>query len=204
MSLKSFDEAILSKVKEVFPNVSMAYEDKYEDMGDEKKDLLFPLINIWRMSNIIQDGMYNTHKMMRQGFKYPEKDGKFLDIRSLPVTVNYQVDIMSDLRVQVDDIFKELAMFFIIQNSLHVSFDMGPNVEPICREFTIKILDNQTLTEYSSFGDRGRIYREVINLEIPNAELLFAVNKPMIKEIKLHTFTQMPIVTHQLGNKEGF
>lgn len=190
MSLKCFDEAMVKKLTDVFPNVQNAQEERWSsDAIDDNAELRLPLITVWRVSNPLAFGQFSNDRMVRGGWRHPESRETGLKIKGLPVRVQYQIDIISNKRVEVDDIFRELAMFLYESGVLEVEFSMGEDTEPILREFTLQILDNNPATDYASFSDRGRLYRETINVEIPNAELIFVSSAKNVLEIPVRIYT---------------
>lgn len=189
MSLKCFDEALLNKIKAVFPNVELAHEDRISsDATDQNAELRIPLVTIWRTSNPLSFGQFSNDGMVFRGFRHKESNEIGSKVKALPVRIQYQIDIISDRRTEVDDIFRELAMFLYEESSLEVEFTVE-NEEPLKREFTIQILDNNPATDYASFDDRGRLYRETINIEIPNGQLIFYHTVKNVLEIPIRIYT---------------
>jgi hypothetical protein len=184
MSLLKFDEAMVEKLKSVFPNVQNAQEDRVSsDATDEKAELRVPLITVWRIANPLAFGQFSNDSMVRRGFRHQQSLDEIMVVKGVPVKIQYQIDIISDKRTEVDDIFRELAMYLYESGVLNVKFDMGEGVEPLHREFTLQIIDNSPNTDYASFSDKGKLYRETINVEIPNAELIFVRTGKTVKDI---------------------
>lgn len=188
MSLSAYDRALEEKCKEVFANSKIVHEDRTEDATDGNAELLVPLISIWRLGNPLDfEGWANTAVTDLGHFYSEGKEGT--RVKALPIRVLYQISIISDKRKEVDDIFRELAMFLFEENTLTVCFDSAiEGLPPIKRDFTIKMLDNNDLTDYASFGDKGRLYREVINIEIPNGKLIFEKREKTVLEIPVRTY----------------
>lgn len=192
MSLKNFDEAMVQKIKGVFPNVKNAQEDRLTSNAlDEKAELRIPLITVWRIGNPLAFGQFSNDSMVRRGFWHPESLTDGYKVKGVPVRIQYQIDIISDKRTEVDDIFRELAMFLYESGVLKVEFSMGEGLEPVIRDFTLTVLDNNPGTDYASFSDRGKLYKETINVEIPNAELIFLQSAKTVIDIPVRIYTKM-------------
>lgn len=188
MSIGAFDLALKNKCSRVFPNVEVAHEDKIEDAADENGELKLPLISIWRLGNPINFKGWGNESVARIGSFFSEGEIG-IRIKALPVNIQYQISIISDRRREVDDIFRELAMFLHEEDSLTVSFLGNEGEEPIKRDFTVLMLDNNDTTDYASFKDRGRLYKEVINIEIPNAMLIFESKEKTVLDIPVRIYT---------------
>lgn len=196
MSLSAYDNAIVEKLKKVFPNVVLSHEERWSTNATDKDgELALPMIVVWRMSNALAfEGAYSTDSIVFGGWR--ERDnGDLIKEHALPVNIVYQLDIVSDRRKEVDDIFRELAMLLYEEPTLSVKFNDGSE-EPFIRDFTIHIQDNSTMTEYGSMDDRGKLYREIINIEIPNARLLFIEGASRVNVI--------PIRMVAVQNKDSF
>lgn len=189
MSLKRIDEAMVKKLERVFPNVKNAQEDRVSDMVDDKAELALPLITVWRVANPLAFGELSNDTMVRRGFWHQESDEEGVLVKGLPVRVQYQIDIISDKREEVDDLFREVAMYLYTEGTIKVDFLVKDGVSPIPREFTLRVLDNNPATDYASFSDKGKLYKESINVEVPNAELLFVEGLKTVREIPIRVYT---------------
>lgn len=196
MSLSAYDEALKKKIEDVFPNVVLSQEERWATNATDKDgELALPLIVIWRMSNALAfEGGMSTDSMVFGGWRERDK-GNLIKEHALPINIVYQIDIVSDRRKEVDDIFRELAMMLYEEPTLSVNFDDGSD-EPFIRDFTIHIQDNSTMTEYGGMDDRGKLYREVINIEIQNARLIFIEGAKRVNSI--------PIRLVAVQNKDSF
>lgn len=192
MSLGKFDEAMVAKLKAVFPNVQNAQEERWSsDATDDTAQLRLPLITVWRVANPLAFGQFSNDSMVRRGYWHRESQTEGLVVKGLPVRIQYQIDIMSDRRVEVDDIFRELAMYLYESGVLDVEFSMGEGVEPLTRQFALTLMDNNPATDYASFSDKGKLYRETLNVEIPNAELLFVKTAKTVLDIPVRLYTKL-------------
>ena len=188
MSLHCFDLSMKKKIKEVFDNTELAQEERlFYDSIEEGAILSLPKISIFRLSNVLSYDK-STDSRVRLGYQAFSEDKNFVsNIHSVPVIITYQIDIYSDKRIEVDELFKELSFYLYMNDSLHVEFNLSDDTV-LEEDYTIKVIDNQSQTDFSSFEDKGRLYRETLNVEIPNADLPFIYTSKTVKQIPIHQY----------------
>lgn len=181
MSLKCYDEAIMEKVKKVFPNVTWADEDGALNRNAEKDNKLvatLPLITLYRTNNTFNFEQFGNDSHTRRGrYVLPSEER----IKAFPVNIFYQMDIYSDKRVEVDDIWREIIQFFYTDPEIDVHFE---GLE-IPYKYVVWLVDTDNTTDVSSFSDKGRIHRQTINLEVRQAQMLFTKYVKAAREIPL-------------------
>lgn len=181
MSLKCYDEAIMEKVKKVFPNVTWADEEGALNRNAEKDNKLvatLPLITLYRTNNTFNFEQFGNDSHTRRGrYVLPSEER----IKAFPVNIYYQMDIYSDKRVEVDDIWREIIQFFYTDPEIDVHFE---GLE-IPYKYVVWLVDTDNTTDVSSFSDRGRIHRQTINLEVRQAQMLFTKYLKAVREIPL-------------------
>lgn len=201
MSLECYDKAMKAKLERVFPNVvfsslSKALSESANvesisktsdgDVREKKKQeqvVSVPLIAFDRINNPPNWEFRANDPAVRRGrFVIEEKD-HYLE-KALPVNIQYQIDIISDKRVEVDGIWRELIMYLYTHSELAVEFD-GKN--PFVENFPLKIMDTDNTTDIEDFTNVGRVYRQTINVEIPQAQLFFHSSTDLIKDFPLRT-----------------
>lgn len=185
MSLDIYDKALYKKISEVFPNVINSTEDSTFDnvaeknmniptkeLEDENPKVVLPLVSFWRTGNppnILAEGEGNYPAILRGVLR---KDGYNLTgkyIRTFPISISYQISIWSDRRKEVDDIYREFLMMFIIDEPyLSIKVD-----EDYFEEFSLQLVDSFTNIDTMSFPNKGRLYRQDIVIDIPNAKLFY-------------------------------
>lgn len=188
MSLHCFDLSMKKKIKEVFDNTELAQEERlFSDSIEEGAILSLPKISIFRLSNVLSYDK-STDSRVRSGYQAFSEDKNFVsNIHSVPVIITYQIDIYSDKRIEVDELFKELSFYLYMNDSLHVEFNLSDDTI-LEEDYTIKVIDNQSQTDFSSFDERGRLYRETLNVEIPNADLPFIYTSKTVRHIPIHQY----------------
>ena len=181
MSLKCYDEAIMEKVKKVFPNVTWADDEGALNRNAEKDNKLvatLPLITLYRTNNTFNFEQFGNDSHTRRGrYVLPSEER----IKAFPVNIYYQMDIYSDKRVEVDDIWREIIQFFYTDPEIDVHFE---GLE-IPYKYVVWLVDTDNTTDVSSFSDKGRIHRQTINLEVRQAQMLFTKYLKAVREIPL-------------------
>lgn len=181
MSLKCYDEGLMDKVKKVFPNVTWADDESAlsrNAVKDGKVVATLPLITLYRTNNTFNFDQFGNDSHTRRGrYVLPDE----VRIKAFPVNIFYQMDIYSDKREEVDDIWREICQLFYIDPEIDVHFD---GIE-IPYKYVCFLVDTDNTTDVSSFSDRGRIHRQTINLEVRQAQMLFVEHEKSVREIPL-------------------
>lgn len=200
MSLDLYDKALYKKISEVFPNViNSAEESVFDNLSEgktnintkEKQDevpkVMFPLISFWRTGNppnMLGDGEGNYSSILR---------GRYIEIkekrvRVFPISITYQLSIWSDRRKEVDDIYREFLMMFFVDNPyLKVEVE-----EEYIEEFSLQLIDSTTNIDTTSFLEKGRLYRQDIIIELPNAKLFYdGESSELMKNIDLRNIIKI-------------
>lgn len=206
MSLKRFDEALKKKLLKVFPNTIMSsLSDALANSRDTEISVQSPVNGsedstfeatkdgvFVKVPLIAFDRISNNYNFEYQANDFHSRRGRFVippeeleptttkRVQVLPLLIVYQIDIISDKREEVDDIFRELSMYLLEHNSLEVEFN-GEMVDT--EKFTITLVESDTTTDIETFSDRGRVYRQTITVEIREAKLLFERDVHLIRDI---------------------
>ena len=187
MSLEKFDLALERKLKEVFENVLMAPPDDAFARSNKEGKVKLPLITAYRMSNNIEWAYYNqfaTFRGQATGLRFkddpnssPEERYEILDkyrlSQTIPVNINYQIDIWAQLRTIADDIFRELVFYLMHFPNLYVDIPSSDN--PVV--FSLQLTDVDNSTDYE-FDDTNTIHRYTLTYEVPHAQI-FMEPKPV-------------------------
>lgn len=184
-SVGEYDKGMINKFKSVFPNVifspgeetalytQASYEDDYV--------VKLPLITINRINQNVNDSMY-VDSEVRRGRVYDVQEEKLM---SIPIILSYQIDIYSDKREEVDDIWREVVRFIKISPNIEIEIKRY-NIKT---EFPLMLIDSDTTTDVSSFDDKGRLYRITMNTEINQARLFFSKDYNPVKDIPVRIIT---------------
>lgn len=199
MSLECYDQGLLRYLQDHlnFTNIVNAEDEKalsYSvDMISDAKDLKIklPMISFWRMSNNLTNESAGNFFAKHSG-RLMSKDTSKLKgygVRELDVNIVYQITIWASTRKVCDDIFRELAMLLITDDP-HVPVYIPGMESP--EYFDIIVTDSDTSVDLSNFEDQGRLYRQNLTVEMPDARLVFSKESKLIANIplKLYTFTK--------------
>lgn len=189
MSFYLYDNALKEKLSNVFDNVVNCSEDKAIDYSqdEETAQVTLPMISFWRLNNNLDTNMYNASAILRGRdiARVNNKATNILNYKELPIVLTYQVDIWSDRRYEVDEILKELLLYFMEEPNLEVE---EPNVD-YTYSFPMTITELNSDVDVSSFDEKGVLYRQTISLEINNARLLYPNAEKVVKRFALRIVT---------------
>lgn len=173
------------------PSTYAGISDENTNDRREKNVVKFPLIAFDRINNPFALDYSANDPMVRKGRFVVESESRE---RAFPVTPQYQIDIISDRRVEVDDIWRELVMYIYINPNVDVEY--GNDEDKFTLTYPIKLLDTDNTTDVESFSDKGNIYRQTISLEVTNVKMIFKTNTSLIESIPIR------IVEFEGGNKD--
>lgn len=197
MSLEKFDQALKEKLLSVYPNVifsslseaikhsadneikSQTAEGENRDKKKSEKIVSLPLIAFDRINNPFAFERAANDPSIRRGRRRIREE-ELVGEKAFPVDIHYQIDIVSDKRREVDGIWRELVMFLHNHNGLNVHYDYGE--EGFDEQYVIHLMDTDNTTDVTEFQNVGRIYRQTIDVEIPDARMLFVDKLDIVKE----------------------
>ena len=173
MSLRLYDEALKTKLSEVFDNVVIAPPERAFIDSNKNGKVKLPLISAYRLSNPINFEEYNRYEVFTgRRSKLTEKNEELIKIQGLPVLITYQIDIWAQSRDIADGIYRELVYYLTVSPDLKVQV---PNADKV-QDFYLKLSDVDTSTEYDSFDDVNTIHKYTLTYEIDEARLFFHKN----------------------------
>lgn len=164
-----------------------AVSDYGSDRTSKNRAVAFPLIAIDRINNglALQDAANDPY--IRKGWQR----GRDLTTmrgdreRAFPVEPIYQIDIISNRRYEVDELWRELSMYLYLDANVSVIYSSGTENEFV-EEYPLIMLDTDTTTDIESFEDKGIIYRQTITTILKDARLLFQKEAPLIQRVPIH------------------
>ena len=158
---------------------SIPYEYRGEQPSRQNNLVVkFPLIAFDRISNsYAEEGNDNYAIKVRGSFITDEKVRE----KSFGVDIVYQIDVISDRRYEVDEIWRELTMFFHKNNGVEITYESNGQVSS--QIYDLLVLDTEPGGDVSTFFNNGIIWRQTIRVLVRNVRMLFARSVPIIEEI---------------------
>lgn len=156
MSIKAYDDAIINEFRKVF-NSNTVYilpvENAVRFLAQLKKDnVTFPLISTMRLGFSVRGSNVNHNAKMIGSFT-KRQDNDNIYAQSIPIRIEYQLDIFSVDRETCDNIARELIFFFYQHPSLRAHFDYGLDFEHKFNLFiNDEIVDNSDTVEHINNG----------------------------------------------------
>lgn len=195
MSLECYDKGLLGYLQEHlnFTNIVNADEERAllysADMISDSKDLVIklPMISFWRISNNLTNESAGNFFAKHSG-RIMSKDKSKLKgygVRELDINIIYQITIWASTRKVCDDIFRELAMLLITDDP-HVPVFIPGMDSP--EYFDVIVTDSDTSIDLSEFDDKGRLYRQNLTVELPDARLVFSKESDLVANIPLRFY----------------
>lgn len=157
-----YDEVFFSSPDEAFKTNASSHDGK----------VLLPFISCWRLPEFsINRTTYNDMRV-RKGHEIRTPNISSRNVRGVPVTLTYQIDIYSNKRLTCDGIAAELLLQLLENPFLNADIpDIG------IQQFELVISDNVgDNTSISEFEDTGRIYRLTIEA-ILNDAIIYRIDK---------------------------
>ena len=190
MSVKSYDDAIINKFRSVFNDDTiyiLPVENAIRFTAQLNRDTVrFPMISTTRLGYSIISNEVNF-QAKRIG-SFTERDGENNNIfaQSIPIRIEYQMDIFTVDRQSCDEIVRELIFFFAQHPTLVAHFQYGLNID---HNFNIflndDIVDNSDTVEHVN---NGVMFRNTLTFYTDDARL-FRSKKQIQGEIKATVHT---------------
>lgn len=157
MSIKSYDDAIINQFRKVF-NSNTVYilpvENAIRFSAQLKRDdVTFPMISTTRLGySIVGNNVNHNAKMIGS---FAKRDGKNNNLfaQSIPIRIEYQLDVFSVDRQTCDDIVRELIFYFYQYPTLQAHFEYGLDFDHNFNLFlNDDITDNSDTVEHINNG----------------------------------------------------
>ena len=157
MSVKAYDDSIIKKFRQIFNDDTiyiLPVENAIRFSAQlNRDDVKFPMISTTRLGYSIRNSDINyTAKMIGS---FTTRDGKNNNIfaQTVPIRIEYQMDVFTVDRQSCDEIVRELIFFFLQHPTLQAHFDYGLNIE---HNFNLylndEIVDNSDTVEHVNTG----------------------------------------------------
>lgn len=191
MSVKAYDDAIINKFRSIFIDNTiyiLPVENAIRFSAQlNKDDVRFPMISTTRLGYSIRSQDVNFSAKMYGSFVTRDGQNNNIFAQTIPIRIEYQMDVFTVDRQSCDEIVRELIFFFAQHPTLQAHFDYGLNID---HNFNIylndEIVDNSDTVEHVNNGvmfrntltfytDDARLYRSKKQIQ---GEVIASV-KPM-------------------------
>lgn len=175
MSVYLYDEAIVDRLRKVTgdsrihivpPDLSVSFFAQFD-----KDKVEYPAIVVSRGSTInVNQGLYNQVSLLKgQTVRLNSDENTVSKIKTLPIRVEWNIDVYAVDRYTCDEIVRELVFYLMTYPRFSVKVPYGVDID---QNFDIvvspEISDNSDLVE---FPNTGEIFRETISIYTENAHL---------------------------------
>lgn len=157
MSVKSYDDAIIGKFREVFNDDTISIlpvENAIRFSAQLRKDnVTFPMISTTRLGYSIRNQDVNYNAKMIGAYKGKNDNNDNIFAQTVPIRIEYQLDIFTVDRVSCDEIVRELIFFFLQHPTLIAHFEYGLDIEHKFNLFlNDDVVDNSDTVEHINTG----------------------------------------------------
>lgn len=179
MSFYLYDKAVMTKLLDIYGNViyaptEMAFRRSAETPENGGRVKL-PLLSLYRPQYSVNLRYMNRNTMVRRGRRtaYDTEESKesLNYTTSVPVYLEYQLDIWAMSQEDLDDILRDLLFFLYDKPKISVTNPLDNKQYYFNLYFEQDLIDN---TDVMSQENVGRIFRATIPLRVDEA-ILFAV-----------------------------
>lgn len=153
---------------------------KQYKQGKNQHIIAFPMIAFDRMNNPFGFQYRANDPAIRRG-RFLGKEESLRE-RAFPVTPLYQIDVISDRRFEVDEIWRELCMYLYLKPNVDVIYSKGTK-EEFSESYPIKLMDTDNATDVMKFEEMGVIYRQTISIQVTNVQMIFDKEVNLIEDI---------------------
>lgn len=171
MSVEWYDQSIVSKIREITGDDRVTIvppENLFRYIASLKSDeIKFPLISLTRLGYVLNRTSKSPNTSQGIPIKYSK--GKAVELQSIPIRVNYQIDVITRKRDDNDALVDEIIFYFINHPSMSVNIKKGADIS---HKFSIffnpDIEDNSDIESHIS---RGEYFRTTMTFYIPDGYL---------------------------------
>lgn len=190
MSFGCYDDAIIENFREVFNDdriYILPVEDAFRFVSQlNRDDVKFPLISTTRLGVTILSSEVNQAQKMTGHFVRRDGFNNNLFAQSIPIRIEYQLDIFTVDRRTCDEITRELIFYFYQHPTLVAHFDYGLDIKHNFNLFlNDDVVDNSDTLEHVNKGVK---FRNTLTFYTDDARLVRS-KKFMQGEIKANVKT---------------
>lgn len=173
MSVKCYDDAIIANFRNIFNDGTISIlpvENAIRFSAQLRKDDVdFPMISTTRLGYSIVSS--NVNQSAKTIGSFVVRDGKNNNVfaQSIPIRIEYQLDIFTVDRWTCDEITRELIFYFYQHPTLVAHFDYGLDIDHNFNLFlNDDIVDNSDTVDHA---DKGVMFRNTLTFYTDDARL---------------------------------
>lgn len=172
MSVYLYDEAIVNRIKSVLGNqeINIITAEKAFSKSMESQDSpQLPAISLYRDKFTLTKEVRNMPSY-RTGRTEASEDNLVYRTQSLPITINYQIDVWTRKREQNDEFVRDLIWFFTLFPEHKLTLRYAGFVRAV-KFNTFLEEDIVNNSQINDFEDKGQVYRSTLGLYVDEAQL---------------------------------
>lgn len=177
-----YDTAIIEDLRSVFDDDRIFIcptDNVFKTLGRlNEDDVKMPIISVLRTGVSLLD---SQHTMRFQGgiLKIGEDEESISRVQTIPIQINYLLDVWTKHREENDNIVRELIFYYMTHPTLEVKVPYGTNLKHTFNIFYDKnIEDNSDIVGQS---EHGEYFRQTLSVYTPDAYLWKSTDeKPVI------------------------
>ena len=172
MSVELYDSALLTKIQGVYENTVLSPPERaFQACAELKKNngkVRLPLLSLYRFRYTLSLPMLSTRGIRRgRNISYTEDKSEIILQKTIPLDIEYQLDVWTDNTKTVDNIVRELLFWFLENPDITVTNPNG-------MDFQFSLIfdhDVENNSDVMSFEQLGRLYRMTVPMRLDNAVL---------------------------------
>lgn len=173
MSVKAYDDAIINKFRSIFNDNTiyiLPVENAIRFSAQLNRDnVKFPMISTTRLGYSIRNSDVNFAAKMVGSFAFRDGENNNVFAQTIPIRIEYQMDVFTVDRQSCDEIVRELIFFFAQHPTLQAHFEYGLNID---HNFNLylndEIVDNSDTVEHIN---NGVMFRNTLTFYTDDARL---------------------------------
>lgn len=179
VGVAAYDKAIIDRFREVFHDDTISIlpvENAIRFSGQLRRDnLRFPMVSTTRLGYSIVTENVNFNAKTIGSFKTRDGENNNVFVQTIPIRIEYQLDVFTVDRKSCDAIVRELIFFFYQHPTLQVHIEYGLNFDHNFNLFlNSDIVDNSDTVEHEN---KGVMFRNTLTFYTDDSRLFRKKNQ---------------------------
>lgn len=182
MSVYMYDKAIIQELRGLIHNDTVyivPFEESFNLISRLKDDSVkLPLIHLTRVGwSIVTDREIHPQIFTGVTTSVNKTTNRVLRGQTLPVRIDYQLDVITRNRIDNDLLMRELIFYFKTHSSLEVKIPYGLDLYHKFNVFLSADIDDNS--DIVDFSQQGQYFRQTIGMYTDDAYLWKSTNEPI-------------------------